>query len=214
MQLPPEEPHFGPWRVISLEAFAATLQETLPEKGTSIVAVDGRSAGGKTTLAKQIGRAVPGTAVVHTDDIAWHHSFFGWSDLLLEAVLEPARRGQPVSFRPTAWVERNREGAITVPSGCRLVILEGVGAVRKELMHVLDAAIWVQSDLAQARARGLARDGGDAAIPFWDEWMTAELAFLAEQKPWERSDFIVSGTPELKHDPASELVISGPLNGG
>jgi hypothetical protein len=50
--------------------------------------------------------AVPGCAVVRTDDVAWHHSFFGWVDLLATSVLEPARRAEPVSFRPSAWQER------------------------------------------------------------------------------------------------------------
>lgn len=39
-----------------------------------IAAVDGRGAGGKTTLAERIRAALPRTQVVHTDDIAWEHS--------------------------------------------------------------------------------------------------------------------------------------------
>ncbi len=64
-----------------------------------------------------------------------------------------------------------------------MVILEGVGAARRELTRVTDVAVWVQADTALARTRGIARDGGDAAIAFWDEWMTAELVFQADQRP-------------------------------
>jgi hypothetical protein len=32
------------------------------------------------------------SALVHTDDVAWRHSFFGWSDLLIEGVLKPLLR--------------------------------------------------------------------------------------------------------------------------
>jgi hypothetical protein len=39
-------------------------------------AVDGRSSSGKTTLAARVQAAVAGSAVVHTDDIAWWHSRF------------------------------------------------------------------------------------------------------------------------------------------
>lgn len=59
----------------------------------------------------------------------------------------------------------------------------------------------------EVRTRGIARDGGDAAIAFWDEWMVAELVFLAEQRPWERADFIVSGTPKLGYDADSQVVV-------
>lgn len=213
MILPPEEPHFGPWQVVPIAAFVRSIQEKFPKDRPGIVAVDGRSAGGKTTLATRISQAVPGAAVVHTDDVAWHHSFFDWSDLLLREVLEPVRTGQGVAYKPSAWVERHRKGAITVPANCTLLVLEGVGAARRELMDAVDVVVWVQSDINKARTRGIARDvaeTGDAAAAtaFWDEWMTAEVIFLAEQRPWERADFIVSGTPNLEHDPISEVVLA------
>ena len=85
MNLPPEEPYFGPWQAVPTQAFARLLQTKIPtnKPRPGIVAVDGRSAGGKTTLAEHVNKAVPGSAIVHTDDIAWHHSFFDWSELLL-----------------------------------------------------------------------------------------------------------------------------------
>jgi energy-coupling factor transporter ATP-binding protein EcfA2 len=211
MHLPPEEPAFGPWSVTSLQAFARSLRGSFlaDVQGPGIVAIDGRSASGKTTLVTLLSHAVPGSVVVHTDDIAWHHSFFAWTDLLLDAVLEPVRAGQGVAYRPQAWRERGREGAIEVPTGCSLVILEGVGAARRELTHALDAVVWVQSNMEGARMRGIARDGGDAAaVAFWDEWMAAELIFLADQRPWERADVVVCGTPDIEHDPASQVVVA------
>ena len=209
MILPPEEPHFGPWQAVPIEAFVRSVRAKLPNNRPGIVVVDGRSAGGKTTLVERINKAVSGSVIVHTDDIAWHHSFFGWSELLLQEVLEPMRAGQGVSYRPSAWIERGREGEVEVPPECSLLILEGVGAGRWELAYAVDVAVWVQSDRDKARVRGIARDGGDAAATaFWDEWMTAELIFLAEQRPWERADFIICGTPELGHNPTAEVVIA------
>jgi len=137
-----------------------------------VIAVDGRSASGKSTLAAVLSSAVPGSVVVRTDDVAWHHSFFDWADLLRDGVLIPARAGREVRFRPPAWAQRDRKGAIQVPQGCPLVIVEGAGAARKELMPLIDMVGWVQSDIERAEERGVARDGGDAgAAAFWDEWM-------------------------------------------
>lgn len=72
MRLAPEEPAAGPWRVEPLAAvLAACLQRAGPITGRAlIVAIDGRSSSGKTTLAGRISSAVTGSAVVHTDDIA------------------------------------------------------------------------------------------------------------------------------------------------
>ena len=210
LQLPPEEPNFGPWRIAPVHDLIGQLEPDLSNPSSlKIVAVDGRSAGGKSTLAAVLSQALPDSVVVHTDDIAWHHSFFDWTELLLEHVLKPARAGASVAYRPPAWNERNRPGAVTVPEGCEVLILEGVGAARRELTPELDATLWVQSDFAEARRRGIARDGGDAeAARFWDEWMAAELPFLADQRPWERADAVVLGTPSVEYHAASQVVLA------
>jgi hypothetical protein len=129
----------------------------------------------------------------------------------VSGVLEPARRGDEVRFRPPAWDARDRPGAIEVPARAPLVVVEGVGASRRALAAYLDAAIWVQSDLREARRRGIERDGGDkSAADFWEEWDREEVPFLAADRPWERADVVVCGTPELTgvvHDPAAEVVV-------
>jgi hypothetical protein len=74
LQLPLGEPEAGPWRAEPLSTVIEALTRPVPGgavRGSPVVlAVDGRSNAGKTTLAARIGGAVPGSAVVHTDDIA------------------------------------------------------------------------------------------------------------------------------------------------
>ncbi|WP_328473118.1 hypothetical protein OHA21_11670 [Actinoplanes sp. NBC_00393] len=174
-----------------LQAVLASVGD--PAGRPRIVAIDGHGGAGKTTIAAELAASVPDAAVVHTDDVAWHHSFFGWSDLLIEGVLEPLHRGEAVSYRPPAWAERGREGAIEVPAGCSLVVVEGTGAARRELMHLVDFVIWIESDLAEGRRRCLARDGDtQEARDFWDEWMREETPFYADQQPWLRADLVLS----------------------
>ena len=43
---------------------------------------------------------------------------------------------------------------IAVSAQAAVVILEGVGAARRELTHLLDAVVWVQSDVGEAERRG------------------------------------------------------------
>jgi uridine kinase len=176
-----------------------------------VLAVDGRSSSGKTTLAAQVQTAVAGSAVIHTDDLAWWHSRFGWADLLIEGILMPAHQGQPVSFRPPSWAEHGRAGSIDVPADCPLLIIEGVGAGRREATRLVDALIWVQSDQAEAERRSLARvgqTGGPRTVQNLREWMAEEEPFLAEQRPWERADLVVAGTPQIPFDPLTELVVA------
>jgi len=178
-----------------------------------VLAVDGRSSSGKTTLAGRLEDVIPGSAVVHTDDIAWWHSRFGWAGLLIDGILLPAHAGRPVTFRPPRWDERQRQGAIEVPAGCPMLIIEGVGAARRESTHLTDTAVWVQSDERETGRRTLARVGQPGEPPTVQharDWMTEEVPFLAGQRPWERADLVVCGTPEIPFDPATELVVAPP----
>ncbi len=179
-----------------------------------VLAVDGRSSSGKTTLAALLQDAVAGSAVVHTDDIAWWHSRFGWADLLIDGILTPAHAGWPVSYRPPRWEDRRRPGAIQVPAGCPLLIIEGVGAARRESAHLTDAAIWVQADKRETQRRNLARvgqPGGSPTVQSMRDWMAEEIPFLADQRPWEHADLIACGTPQVPFNPAAELVVAPPL---
>ena len=216
--LAPEEPEAGPWRAELLAVIAATVMRQVHGKSAghrpAVLAVDGRSSSGKTTLAARLQDVVAGSAVVHTDDIAWWHSRFGWADLLIDGILTPARAGRPVSYRPPRWDERQRPGAISVPAGCPLMIIEGVGAARRESADLTDAAIWVQADERETERRNLARvgqPGGPATAQHLRDWMAEEIPFLAGQRPWEHAGLIACGTPQVPFDPATELVVAPPL---
>jgi hypothetical protein len=217
MQLAPDEPHAGPWRAEPLIAVIESLTRLGAVRRSGerslVLAVDGRSSSGKTTLAARVQRAAPGSVVVHTDDIAWWHSRFGWADLLRDGVLMPAHRGEAVAFQPPRWAEHGRRGSIDVPASCPLLIIEGVGAGRHETAHLLDVLIWVQADQQEAERRSLARvgqSGGPATTGSLREWMAEEKPFLAGQRPWERADLVAAGTPPISFDPASELVVAPP----
>ncbi len=173
------------------------------------------SSSGKTTLAARLRDAVAGSAVVHTDDIAWWHSRFGWADLLIDGVLMPFHRGDPVSFRPPRWAEHGRQGSIEVPARCPLLIIEGVGAGRLEVSDLIDALVWVQADQQEAERRSLARvgqPGGPRTVGDHREWMAEEEPFLAAERPWERADLLVAGTPQIPFNRAAELVVAPPLS--
>jgi ABC-type cobalamin/Fe3+-siderophores transport system ATPase subunit len=76
-----------------------------------VIAVDGRSASGKTTFAKALAGAL-NAPLVHTDDVAWHHSFLDWWPLLIDHILMPFKIGEPIEWTPQAWKAKGRSGAI------------------------------------------------------------------------------------------------------
>lgn len=218
VQLQPEEPPAGPWHVRMLDELLDDLVAVGRVTGRpAIVAVDGRSGAGKTTIAEALARAADDAQVVHTDDFAWHEPFFGWGHVLRAALVELHRTGV-LDFTPPAWTARGRSGSVVVPPGRRLVVVEGVGSSQREVADLIDAAVWVQSDDAEAEARGIARDiaegvNGDEAesIAFWHEWIARERPFLAEDRPWERADVVVAGTPVQDVPPGAVAFTRGAL---
>lgn len=195
------EPHVSHWRTFTDEELAAELR-SLPYG--AVILVDGRSGSGKSTAAGRIARVL-GATVVHTDDIAWHHDFFEWADLLRDNILDPWRTGAEVVFRPPAWEERGRGGSIDVPAGARALVVEGVGCARPGLAEYGDLILWVTSDADEAYRRSMIRDRAERPTPgdaeaFWDEWEAVEGPFLDRTRPWELAAWIIDGTPPTSED--------------
>jgi hypothetical protein len=65
------EPLVDAWRVVPIGEFAELIWRHVgtPVGRPGVLAVDGRSSGGKTTLAGRLAAAMPGAVVVHTDDV-------------------------------------------------------------------------------------------------------------------------------------------------
>jgi hypothetical protein len=210
MTLPDGEPEAGHWRIEPISAVVRLLTEAAGARAsrTRVIAVDGRSSSGKTTLAGRLAGSIENSHVVHTDDVAWHHSIFGWVDLLTDGHSAPnplqdaCRFGRCVgSTRPTRghrgtvrYLDPDRGGRRRgAPRACRRGRRERVGAVR----------------LATMDQRNLIRVGnGELPMSVHEAWMAEELAFLAAHRPWERASLIVAGTPVLQHDPETELVVA------
>jgi len=205
------DPSPDAWLTLSVAEAAARVRGLSPAiRRPVIVAIDGRSGAGKSTVAEQLALELEGAPVIHTDDVAWYHSFFDWWPLLREHVLEPLRAGRDVSWRPPAWKERDRPGSIDVPVA-PIILVEGVSASRLELSDLLDIAIWVDGDVLEQERRGVLRDGDDdAAQRFWDEWQASERPLLDADRPWDRADLLVLGTPETPPGPGSWWARRGP----
>jgi len=203
-----DEPAIAQWTETTYAKVLTRLCANPRQSGIVIVGVDGRSGSGKSTFAANLARAAPHVAVVHTDDIAWHHSFFDWHDLLVDGVLSRVRRdGPPLALRPPAWDVRNRPGSVAVPAHTEVLVVEGVGACRERLHSWFDATVWIQSDAELAYRRVLAR--GDDPVEFVDDWTAEEVPFLANDRPWARATVVVSGQSPGTGS-AGVLVAGGP----
>lgn len=152
-----------------------------------LVAIDGRSGAGKTTLAGDLAAGLRGrglaTEVFHLEDL-----YQGWSGLALAALVWQQLAETVVSGRASSpgtaphWF--GWDWASSRPTGPHLftaaqqaaggvLIAEGVGA----LTGAHDVGVFVELDAARRRQRALARDG-ETYRPYWDMWAQQEANLL------------------------------------
>lgn len=188
----PDQPGPGE-RLASADELAALLPPP-PAGRPLLVAVNGPSSSGKTTLAALLAAVLPRAAVVHTDDLAWHHGVLSWDGLLVDGVLAPVQEGRAVAFRPPQWEARGRSGAVQVPAGISHLLVEGVGVGRATLHEAFDVHLWVETPPAVRRARDAVRlAAGEMSAADYADWMREEDEHFATDRPWERADVVVAG---------------------
>ena len=155
---------------------------------TFIVAIDGRSGAGKTTLAGKLEKELREEGI----DVAAIEveSFIGgWNGLIdgVEAVaaqiLEPVRsRGRATArmwdWNRGAWAEEVR----IPPSGpVGVLILTGCGAASAPCRPFVDLAVWVELDEERRRERVARREGDPGR--WWRMWAEQEDLLPRSGKP-------------------------------
>jgi len=182
---PPCEEHVA--AVVSLALAAESAG------GPVVVALDGPSGAGKTTLAHGVASALEafGTvAVVHLDRI-----YPGWDGLaqapalLATQVLEPLARGEHAAYRLWSWVRDEWAGTREVAPS-RFLVVEGCGASAGPARAYAAVSVFVDADPALRRRRGLERDG-ETYRPHWRRWADQETALFTEDRTKERADLVV-----------------------
>ena len=93
-----------------------------------------------------------------------------------------------------------------------MLIVEGVGCSRSDVARWFDASVWVQADELVLAERNAARiASGETSSAAVAGWMSEELPFLAEDRPWERATKVVAGSPELRYDETTEVLVAFPV---
>lgn len=168
-----------------------------------MIAIDGGAASGKTSLATEVARQLPGTSILHTDELldGWSGQFTFWPRLRAD-VLEPLAAGRPGRYQRYDWTAGRFGGSIPVPVPHTLII-EGVSAIEA-------CGPWLSLGLfldvpRQVRARRWTeRDGPEQ--PEWRAWLDNEDAYFAADHP---SSATVLRLP-MAASPSTSAPASGP----
>ena len=164
-----------------------------PKAGrTCVIAVDGRSGAGKTSLAAAL-RAELGAPVVALEDL-----YGGWDglergvNLLVSEVLEPLSAGRAARVPRYDWgaAAWGSPWALEPPG---VLIVEGAGAGARRAGAYESVLVWIEGPASVRKRRALDRDG-ETFAPHWDMWAAQEDAMLARERTPERADIVVDST--------------------
>ena len=166
-----------------------------------LIAVDGHSAAGKSTLARKLQTTLAGVQLVHGDDFyrvmpeterfdlnasEGYRRYFDW-ERLEQQVLSPLAARQEAHYRVYNWATGALgDTKVVQPRG--IVIIEGVFSARPELRDYYDAIFLVNTEEKIRAQRQQQREDAPAWVSRWD---AAERFYLETHKPHTYADLVI-----------------------
>lgn len=176
----------------------ASMRALSRPRATVLVGIDGHGGSGKSTFAARLQAHAADVTIVHIDDFGHLEGYPNpdWPRVR-EQVLDPLREDRPTRYQRRDWVSGELAEWHPVSAG-GIVVVEGVGALRREIQALFDFRIWVEAPRALCLIRGVARDG-EAMRAQWEEWLTTEDAYLDAHQPIQSADLLVDGSESVPH---------------
>jgi uridine kinase len=175
--------------------------------GPLLLALDGRSGAGKSTVARQVGARLAALVIDGDDfyrggdDAFWRaRSAVEKVELVIDwrrqrALLSQLARGEPVTWQPYDWdADDGSLGADMAARPAGVVILDGAYSARPELADLYGLRVLLDVPSAVRRARLLDREGERYRAEWEARWAAAEDLYFEELMPPEAFDLVLDGT--------------------
>lgn len=166
---------------------ADRISRLMAERDRVVVAVDGRCASGKSTLADYLSERFGGR-VIHAD-----HFFLPTHlrtaerlaepggnihrERFLSEVVTPLKDGEDVNYGVFDCSACEINKYISVPR-CHLVIVEGAYSLHPAFGKYYDLPVFMTADTEVRRDRIIKRNGRERAETFFERWMPLEEAYF------------------------------------
>ena len=184
-----------------LQTIQREVSHILEKKERMIVAIDGRCASGKTTLAAALSERY-GYPVVHMDDFflrpeqrtAERLATPGENvdhERFLTEVLKPLHSGEMVSYRPFSCRTMTIGDPIALPRAA-VTVVEGSYACHPLLRDLYDLRVFLDVDSATQMERILCRNGPEKAEEFRRKWIPLEELYFSELDVAVHCDLILT----------------------
>lgn len=195
---PAQEASRGRQSPLDSEGFSSFLKGIVsgPDPArTRIIAIDGPSGAGKTSLSLTLADELSRKGLTRPQVVSMDDLYPGWSglsagvELAAESVLEPLSRGVDGRFKRWDWSRNQRGDQVLVPAKDWL-ILEGVGSGARKCRPYLAGLIWLEAEEPIRYRRTVQRDG-DETRAHWGQWARQEDALFRLDETRGNADVII-----------------------
>ena len=170
------------------------------KKGSAVIAIEGGSACGKTTLAEKLSR-IYDCNVFHMDDFFLRpeqrtperFAEAGGNvdrERFLSDVLTPLSEGRAVEYSRFNCSTQKLEATMTVEQK-PLTIVEGAYSMHPELARFYDLSVFLDISAEYQRERILKRNTAFFAERFFGEWIPLELEYFSKLNVKESCDMVI-----------------------
>ena len=165
-----------------------------------LLAIDGRCASGKTTVAEKM-KHQSGYEVIHMDDFFLRPEQRTEERLatpggnidyerFIEEVIKPIEKGEKFSYRPYDCQTRSMKEPITINPD-KNIIVEGVYSCHPKLWEYYDIHAFVDVEKEVQRERIMARNGEEGWERFENMWIPLEETYFSAYNIKERCEMIL-----------------------
>ncbi len=169
-------------------------------KGRVVLAVEGRSASGKSTLAVALKERY-NAAVFHTDDFflrpeqrtAERYAEPGGNldrERLLQEIIVPLCKNEPVVYRAFNCADFTLSAPIELRPE-RLTVIEGAYSMHPFFGDYCDLSVFLEISSELQRERILKRNTPEQAEAFFDKWIPLENEYFLKLEIRQRCDMII-----------------------
>lgn len=183
------------------ESIIRIIDRMMAVKKPLLVAIDGRCASGKTTLAMAL-QAHYGCNVIHMDHFFLRPEQRTEARLCMpgenvdherfqEEVLIPLQKGESFCYRPFHCGSQSLTEPILVSQN-PLIIIEGSYACHKNLRELYDLRLFLSVDPDEQMRRIKLRNGSEQAAVFKSKWIPLEEQYFSTFKVEQHVDYCFS----------------------
>ncbi|MBE5883056.1 MAG: uridine kinase [Lachnospiraceae bacterium] len=168
--------------------------------GNHVIAIDGRCAAGKSTLARKLS-ALTGAGIIHMDDFYLPMEMRTvdrlaepggnvYYERFLEEVIPFLKQNRPFSYRRFECSIMDLGEVCQVPTS-RFTIVEGAYSCHPKLGDYMSLRVFADVEQEMQLERIRSRNGEQKLQQFIEKWIPMEEAYFAAYQIQEKSDIIL-----------------------